>query len=206
MAKTPSFIYFDLGNVIVNFDHHRGARQMAEVAGVSEEVVWRVVFESDLELEYERGAISTHEFYEAFCDQTDSRPDQSDLLHAAADIFELNEPIVPILQRLHRDGHRLGILSNTNEAHWDFIVSGRFPIVNELFELYALSFEMRLAKPDLAIYQQAARLAGVACGDIFFTDDRIENVEGAITAGCDATHFVRADQLRQQLRDRSLRL
>ena len=97
----PRFIYFDLGNVLINFDHHRAARQMAEVAGVSEQLVWKIVFESDLELEYERGAISTREFYEAFCTRTGSRADYDALLLAASDIFELNDGIVPLLSQLH---------------------------------------------------------------------------------------------------------
>ncbi|MBI2478344.1 MAG: hypothetical protein HYV60_06795 [Planctomycetia bacterium] len=121
----PRFIYFDLGNVLVNFDHHRGARQMAEVAGVAEQLIWEVVFASDLEMEYERGAITTQEFYKVFCDRTATRPDRDALLSAASDIFELNESMVPILSELRERGHRMGILSNTNESHWKFITDGR---------------------------------------------------------------------------------
>lgn len=198
----PRFIYFDLGNVLVNFDHHRGARQMAEVAGISERLVWEVVFESDLELEYERGAITTREFYEAFCAQTETRPDYRALLLAASDIFELNVPIVPLLSELRERGHRLGILSNTNESHWNLITDGRFPIVQDFFERYALSYEMRSAKPDLASYQIAAELVGVAPEEIFFTDDRIENVESAREAGFDAVQFVGGEALREELSSR----
>ena len=195
----PRFIYFDLGNVLINFDHHRAARQMAEVAGVSEQLVWKIVFESDLELEYERGAISTREFYEAFCTRTGSRPDYDALLWAASDIFELNDGIVPLLSQLRAAGHRLGILSNTNESHWKFITDGRFPIVQDFFERYALSYEMRSAKPDLASYKIAAEVAGVAPEEIFFTDDRIENVESARIARFDATQFTGVEALRAEL-------
>lgn len=196
---TPRFIYFDLGNVLINFDHHRAARQMAEVAGVPEQLVWKVVFESDLHVEYERGAISTPEFYEAFCDRTKSRPEYEALFLAASDIFELNESIVPLLHELRERGHRLGVLSNTNESHWNFIASGRFPIIQDYFELYALSYELRAAKPDLACYQGAAKLAGVAPEEIFFTDDRLDNLEGALKAEFDAVHFIGADALRAEL-------
>jgi putative hydrolase of the HAD superfamily len=200
----PQFIYFDLGNVLVNFDHHRGARQMAEVAGISERKVWQVVFESDLEMEYERGAITTQEFYEAFCEQTSTRPDRDALLLAASDIFELNESIVPILSELRESGYRMGILSNTNEAHWKFIADGRFSMVQDFFELYALSYEMRSAKPDLRSYRIAAELAGVAPEEIFFTDDRSENVAAARRVGFDAVAFANASGLRECLRVRKL--
>ena len=177
MATPPRFIYFDLGNVLVNFDHRRGARQMADVAGISEQLVWEVVFDSDLEMQYERGAITTQEFFDAFCARTRTQPDYDALLLAAADIFEMNESIVPLVTELRDRGHRLGILSNTNQSHWDFILGGRFPMVQEMFELYALSHEMRAVKPDLAAFKIAAQLAGVAPEEIFFTDDRLDNVQ-----------------------------
>ena len=202
MAVPPRFIYFDLGNVLVNFDHRRGARQMAEVAGVSERLVWEVVFESDLHLEYERGAITSRECYETFCARTATRPDYDALFLAAADIFEPNDSIVPLVAELHKRKHRLGILSNTNESHWNFIASGRFPIVQEFFERYALSHEMRAAKPDLAAYEIAAKLAGVAPEEVFFTDDRLDNVEAALQAGFDAVQFVGVEALRDELQSR----
>ncbi|MCA9125282.1 MAG: HAD family phosphatase [Planctomycetaceae bacterium] len=202
LVASPRFIYFDLGNVLVHFDHRRGARQMAEVAGISEHVVQEIVFEGDLLMEYERGAITTQEFYEAFCDRTSTRPDCDLLLLAASDIFELNESIVPLLKELRETGHRLGILSNTNEAHWKFIADGRFPMIQEFFERYALSYEMQAAKPDLAAYSKAAAIADVAPEEIFFTDDRLDNVEGALAAGFDVVQFVETETLRADLRSR----
>jgi glucose-1-phosphatase len=203
LAKAaPRFIYFDLGNVLLNFDHHRSARQMAEVAGIPEQLVWDVVFEGDLLIEYECGAVTTREFYEAFLARTQSRADYSALLLAASDIFELNESIVPLLAELRDRGHRLGILSNTNEAHWNFVADGRFPLIHDFFELYALSYEMGSMKPDLAAYKIAAELAGVAPAEIFFTDDRLENVEAARQAAFDAVQFVGVEALREELRSR----
>lgn len=200
----PRFIYFDLGNVLVYFDHRRAARQMAEVAATSEQLVWKVVFESELHMEYERGAITTQQFYEAFCDRTATRPDCDALLLAASDIFELNESIVPLLMELRDGGHRMGILSNTNEAHWKFIADGRFPMIQEFFERYALSYEMRAAKPDLAAYTRAAEIADVAPEEIFFTDDRLDNVAGALAAGFDVVQFFEVDTLRADLRLRQV--
>ncbi len=183
----------------MNFDHRRAARQMAEVAGAAEERVWDIVFGSDLEMEYERGAISTYAFYEAFCSRTQTCPNYEALLLAGADIFDLNQSVVPLINELRDRGHRLGVLSNTNEAHWNFIAGGRFPIVNDSFEQYALSYKMRAVKPDLAAYQIASQIAGVAPHEIFFTDDRLDNVVAAQNAGFDACQFVDVETLRELL-------
>lgn len=200
----PKFLYFDLGNVLLHFDHHRAARQMASVAGVSTEIVWKSVFESDLQLRYERGAISTREFYEHFCKLTSTNPDYDALCFAAADIFTLNCDTGPIVSALATAGFRLGILSNTCEVHWRYLYSGHTQL-DRSFELYALSYQLGSVKPEGEIYRAAAKLAGVEPSEIFYCDDRAENVEGALAVGYDAVLYETAEQLHRDLRNRGLR-
>lgn len=200
----PELIYFDLGNVLLLFDHHRAARQMAEVAGLSERQVWDVVFGSDLERRYECGELDCQGFYREFCALTGTSPDFDALRHAAAAIFEVNEPIASLVQRLHAHGRRLGILSNTCAAHWDYCTDGRYRFLNDCFSVHALSYKLKAMKPDPRIYVRAAELAGVAPQHIFFTDDRPENVAGAQQAGYDAVLFQSADQLAADLAQRGI--
>ncbi len=204
MASPPRFIYFDLGNVLVNFDHQRGARQMAAVAGITPQQAWEALFADDLELDYERGDLSTREFYEAFCERTSTRPDFTALQHAAADIFEINVSMTPLVAQLRAAGHRLGILSNTNEIHWQHIANGRYAIIRDLFEIYALSYEIRSLKPEPLAYVRAAEMAGVAPEEIFFADDRPENVAGALAAGFDAVIYTSTVELARHIRQRNL--
>ena len=203
-TRPPSFIYFDLGNVILNFSHHRAARQIAAVAGISEQAAWDAVFDSGLESEYEHGNLTTRQFYEAFRERTHTWPDYDQLVHAASDIFELNVPIVPVITRLRAAGHRLGILSNTNAAHWHFVSEGRYSVVRDLFDVYALSFEMRAMKPEPQAYERAAEIAGTRPDEIFYTDDHAENVAAATRAGFDAVLFTSALELAEQLRSRGV--
>lgn len=206
MSCPLQFFYFDLGNVLLRFDHEQAARQMAEVAGVTPELVKKVVFGSDLEWRYEAGDISTDEFYDIFCRETDSTPQREPLYRAAADIFELNVPVVPIVAGLRSVGARLGILSNTNEVHWKFVAGGRYRILNGHFEKIALSYEIQSMKPDAAIYRAAVELTGVAPNEVFFVDDRAENVAGAREFGIDAVQFTTAHQLVRDLRERGVEL
>jgi HAD superfamily hydrolase (TIGR01509 family) len=57
-------------------------------------------------------------------------------------------------------------------------------------------------KPQPGIYAAAASLAGVQPADIFYTDDRPENVAGACAAGFDAVPFENPRQLADELRRR----
>lgn len=205
MTTPPRFLYFDLGNVLLRFDHRVACRQMAHVAGVSRELVWETSFQGDLFENYEYGKLTSDEYYEEFCRRTSSKPDRNELLVAASDIFHLHAPTAAIVARLKYARHRLGILSNTNEAHWQFVTDGRFEILNDGWELFALSFELRALKPHPEIYRLAAELAGVEPAEIFFVDDRPENVAGALQAGFDAVQFTTAARLAADLQQRGVR-
>lgn len=207
MPTSIRFIYFDLGNVLLHFCHERMCRQMAEAAGISVERVRAIVL-SDAALRlHETGALSAVSFHEHFCRKTGATLSAEALHAAASDIFTINEPILPVVERLTSAGHRLGILSNTNEAHWQFVTDGRFaPLLPGPFEQAVLSFQEGAMKPDAAIYEAAARYAGVAPHEIFFTDDREDNVAAARTAGLDAVRFADAENLLQELIARGIRI
>ncbi len=150
--RKPSFLYFDLGNVLLLFDHQKACRQMAAVAGITAEKVWQVVFESDLELRYEAGELDDRGFYEVFCQQTDSRPDFEALLLAGSDIFTPNTSIFPVVGALDAAGYRLGVLSNTCPAHWAYCRAGRYGLLDRGFDVYALSYELGACKPSPKIF------------------------------------------------------
>lgn len=196
----PRFIYFDMGNVLLLFEHGIACRRMGEVAGISPERVREVVFGNGLEWKYERGELTSREFYEHFSEQTNTRADFDKLMYAAGDMFTLNVPVVPIVAHLHAAGYRLGILSNTCEAHWQYVENGRYAIITELFDVYALSFELNAMKPEPECFQAAIKLAGVPAADIFFMDDHLENVAGANNAGMTAVHFTSPHELAADLR------
>lgn len=60
--RSPRFCYFDLGRVLLDFDHEVAVQQLAELGDVSVDRVREVVFEASLQSDYERGQISTAEF------------------------------------------------------------------------------------------------------------------------------------------------
>jgi glucose-1-phosphatase len=206
----PQFIYFDMGNVLLRFSHERQAEQMARVAGVEAQRAWDVLFEEGLHWELERGDIGPEAFYARFCEQTGSRLqsaqiDLAELDRAANDIFDLNVPIVPLCGHLAAAGYRLGVLSNTTEPHWRHCTA-RFGILTSLFQVHALSFRLRSMKPDPRAYEQAAELAGVPAGGIFYTDDREDNVTAACEAGYDAVLYESVAQLNLALHQRGVRI
>jgi 2-haloacid dehalogenase len=62
-----------------------------------------------------------------------------------------------------------------------------------------VSGELRLLKPDPAIYRELLRRTGTRAEDTFFTDDSARNAEGARAVGLDAVQYTDAARLRQEL-------
>jgi putative hydrolase of the HAD superfamily len=199
----PKLLYFDMGNVLVSFSHEQAAAQMARVAGLDAARVWEIVFDGGLQWEYERGGINWGQFYHLFCLEADCRPDSAALDEAGSDIFEPLPGITPLLSALRQQGHRLGVLSNTSPSHWRH-VTGRFPFLNECFSLHALSYELGAMKPEGAAFQAAQELAEVSAEEIFFTDDRTENVAAAHAQGWDAVLFTSPAELARELAARGI--
>jgi HAD superfamily hydrolase (TIGR01509 family) len=202
--NTLRFLYFDLGMVLVEFSVERMLRQMADVSGASPEAVGQVLFGGDLQQRYEMGIISSREFYDQFCEHTGTKPDYHALHRAGAEIFSLNLSMLPIVAHLRQAGYRMGVLSNTCEVHWQYCFD-RYRIISDNFEVYALSYRIGAVKPEAAIYQAAADLAGCRPEDIFFVDDKSPLVDGAKAAGFDAIHYNSAAQVAEELRRRGLR-
>ena len=200
---TIDFIYFDLGNVIVNFCHQLACQQLAQVTQIPVANVWTAIFDNGLQHRFETGLITGEDFHTEFSDATHSQSSVKEFLFAHSDIFSINLPLLPVITELTNLNFPYGILSNTCSSHWQHVAK-QFTIIQELFPCRVLSFEEHSMKPDLGIYQAAIRLTGLEPGRIFFTDDRSENVAGAIAAGMDAVLFESVTGLRRDLFERGI--
>jgi HAD superfamily hydrolase (TIGR01509 family) len=193
------FLFFDLGKVLVAFDHQVMVENLARLLGVAGESVRALLFDQGLEDAYERGEI-TSETFAARLQAIGRHPvDQDELLDAAGAMFSVQRDMVPVLQRCRQAGVGMGLLSNTCEAHWEWLQRHPMETVVGWFDPVVLSYRVHAMKPDLSIYRSAERMAGVGPESIFFIDDRAENVEGARAAGWRATLFVDAPNLNRQL-------
>lgn len=193
--QRPDFVYFDLGNVLCFFDHELSARQMADVAGCDPTTIRRLVFESDLEHRYETGLITGAEFVAEIADKLDRTFSVPQMLEAASAIFRPNLDVLPVLKAVRHSGIPMGLLSNTNQAHWEWIVRQNYPVVDGWFDPIVLSYEVKAMKPARSIYDLATQMAGVPATKIFFTDDRHDNIDGAKAAFWQVSQFIDADSL-----------
>jgi putative hydrolase of the HAD superfamily len=195
MHTRPEFVYFDLGNVLLYFDHDLAFRRMAKIAGVSPRSMRTAVMDTELQIEYETGQISGAEFVDRIGNHLGKALETDAILEAAADMFIPNPHILPVLQRVRDLGLPMGLLSNTCEAHWNWIVRMEYPQVRDWFDPVILSFEVKSMKPDNLIYEVAESQAGYTGSQLFFTDDRHDNISSAKSRGWQTEVYVNSDRL-----------
>jgi putative hydrolase of the HAD superfamily len=128
--------------------------------------------------------------------------DQIDALIAADnDLWtQPNPPMIEWAQRLQAAGIRTGILSNLgDEMHAG--VTGRFDWFDK-FHHCTFSYLLKLAKPELEIYEHAVKGLDTAPEAILFIDDREENIAAAQQAGLQAIRYTTHEAFEQEMTER----
>ncbi|WP_437206013.1 HAD family hydrolase [Planctomicrobium sp. SH664] len=201
MLKT---ILFDLGNVLVHFSHDRMCRQLADVCQRSPDEIRRDVFESNLHLEFERGQLTEEEFADRLRSLYGVPFSLERLQWAAGDIFELNEPMIPVLNELKRRGLRRVLLSNTCITHVRWIEQ-HFDLLDRL-DAKVLSYEVGAAKPEPEIY--LAALDQIHCDpqECLYVDDIAPYVAAGKSFGLHAEVFTSAQRFCDDLLRYDIRL
>ena len=189
------FVYFDLGNVLVKFDHAIATRQLAELAGCSLADSQFALFDSGLEMRYETGLVSSAEFSAEINRQLKVQLSECDVLEAVSAIFEPILDILRGLRHIQASGVGIGLLSNTCEGHWEWLRRRRWTTVDGWFDPVVLSYEAKLMKPDAALYLHCEQRCGFSGSQIFFTDDRADNIAAAAAQGWGTYQYGSTDGL-----------
>ena len=205
LRVAPGAIVFDLGNVLLPFDHLRGCRAAARRSPFTPEEIYRRLWGSGprqgarmsgLVERFDRGRIGARDFFVQVRRLIDYRGTFGQLHHAWVDIFRAN----PAMERLVTDlagRYRLVLLSNTNRSHFEH-VRRRYPVVG-LIRRRVLSYQVGFLKPDPRIYRLAVRKAGCAPAECLYVDDQPDFVAVGAGLGMMALTFRGARRLRSDL-------
>lgn len=190
-------VIFDLGNVVIPFDIHRGYAALQPYCRHSPAEIASLVRATGIVPQFDAGQMSPQDFVRRFSEALGLDIGYQRFCELWNGIFLPGE-IVPesLLAALHRR-YRLLALSNTNAIHFA-TVRKKYPILKH-FDDCVLSFEVGAAKPDPRIYQAALARAGCSPNECFFTDDVPSYVEAAKRAGMEAVQFESVPQLEQAM-------
>ena len=190
-------IIFDLGRVLVEIDNERLVRNLSRGdSDIDPNSLMQLVEDDELTLQFDTGKLTPEQFYGAVCAKTGIQIGYGDFLTGYCDIFKQMFGVDYLIHQL-KDKYTIGLLSNTNTLHYNFI-AGHFSYVDQI-KNPTLSYKVGLTKPDIKIYEEAAKNVDTEIGKCLFIDDRAANVEGALSAGMQAIHFLDVESLRMSL-------
>jgi FMN phosphatase YigB (HAD superfamily) len=202
MTQPPiEVILYDLGNVILPFNHFQIAEKLSrfsqriEFQNPAKIFSYLFDFEKGAVNGYEVGKVSSLEFFQSLKEFLQLSLSFEDFVPIWNDIFLENEEVSQII--LSQKGKwKLGLVSNTNPLHFDFVLK-RFPILRT-FDKWILSHEVGFKKPAIEIFQKAIEWAKVDPRKILFIDDMEKYVEVAVSLGMQGIHFISAEQLKEE--------
>ncbi len=161
---------------------------------------WPRWLHSDAVRAYEGGHCTTKEFVEALTNEFSLPFGPEELLRRfAAWPKGLYPGATQLLEELAAQNPAItvGALSNSNPLHWN--EQNDAEEIRSLFDAPFLSFEMKLLKPDPAIFTHVQQALGLEPQEILYFDDNQINVDGASQAGWQA-HVARGpDDCRRYL-------
>jgi putative hydrolase of the HAD superfamily len=196
-----SAVILDYGQVLAERPTVEEFGRMAEVFNLS--------FDSFYELweasrgPYDRGDLAAEEYWLQLAAKTNTllNPKQIETLRKLeVEMWAHPNPgMFDWVSQLRAAGIKTGLLSN---MPWDLVRHVRTRCAwMEDFSFKTLSAEVKLIKPEPAIYEHALQGLGVAAAEALFIDDREENVQAARNLGIRAIQFASVAGLRNELEE-----
>ncbi len=191
-------VIFDFGNVLCTFSVARFFENLAgrsrctvnELHGLMPEI-------SRLAIAYETGHLTSDQFFLQLTETARIDISRQDFIHAYTDIFTPIESTFTLIRQL-KPHYRIGLLSNTNEWHFEYNI--KTVEVFPLFDAVSLSYEVRAMKPATAIYEDMLQKLGFEAEVCVYIDDIRENAEAAERLGMHALVYTHPDTLLRDLR------
>ncbi|MFC1668571.1 HAD family hydrolase [Chlamydiota bacterium] len=186
-------LLFDLGKVLIDYDHMIIINRLAALSGKSPQELKKVLFSL-----YEKHSLDIGEnpfilFYKDLMAYLKMTIAFDEFKKLWCDIFSVKKNMVDFITDL-RKYYTVFILSNINEVHYEYI-ENNFAISRWVDEVF-VSCKERMMKPDKRLYAIILKKIGFFCSEIIFIDDKIENIDGANSAGMKTVLFCNDEQLR----------
>ena len=192
-------IAFDLGGVLFDFDYNTALNKIKDSMDISTQEVIHALFHENFTDDFERGLVSSHDFYLRFKQKTGLSLEYKDFVPIWCDIFVPKEESIALVRSMRRH-YKLLLISNVNELHYRFL-KDRFGQVFSLFDEEILSFKVKQIKPFKEIYDLLLKRARADLDELIYIDDRPDLVSEARRQGFKCVQFKDIQQCTRELKD-----
>jgi 2-haloacid dehalogenase len=198
MNPSIKAIIFDFGGVLISWDPRRVFGKFFPGDPQAMESFMAEIGFSAWNLRQDEG----YPFAQAVTDLSARFPHYAPIIHAydihwEDSITGIIPQTVDLVRRLKQVGYRLVGLTNWNMDKFT-LVRHKYDFFN-LFEQIIVSGEVKLIKPDPAIYNLLLQQIGLTSADCLMIDDSADNVEASRKMGFLTIHFASPEQLAAEL-------
>lgn len=199
-------IIFDLGNVLIDFNHRIAAKKISCFTDKNPEEIFELFFDSQLTSLFEEGKITPEDFFLRVKKKLNLKLDYNEFVPIWNEIFFLTEKNHEVynLAKSLKKYYKLALLSNINILHFEFLLKN-FPVF-DVFNNIITSYEIGARKPSPLIYNKSLEILRVLPYEAFYTDDRPELAKFAKKLGIQAFVFSNIEQLKKDFLDSGINL
>jgi putative hydrolase of the HAD superfamily len=199
ISLSPRVVVFDYGEVISRAPSDADRELLVARAGVDAEPFWAAYWAHRASLDEGTSAIA--EYWAEVGHEVGAEWSPLDVHELWAidhrSWLSIDPGTLAVLHALAAGGTRLALLSNAGADFAGWLRHGSF---SPLFERVFVSGELRLVKPDTAIYEHVIGELGISPAEFLFVDNKSENVSGATSIGGAGHVFTDAASLEAWLR------
>ncbi|MCB0380963.1 MAG: HAD family phosphatase [Flavobacteriales bacterium] len=193
MLKGIENIIFDLGGVIINLNQDLTHKAFKELFDDNFDKIIAEATANNIFEHYETGNLSTLQFLNFFQKYKPVLSHQQLISAWNSMLLDIPKSRIDLIKELSKN-YNVYLLSNTNEIHYNYIedyyqrifIQGNF---ESLFNKVYLSYQVRLRKPTLEIFEFVLDNGSLNPEKTLFIDDSLEHINSALKLGIKAQHL-----------------
>lgn len=176
-------IILDFGDIFIDLDKPATAEAMKKYGFTNLTPSLDSLFK-----EYEKGTISSSDFLDTVSRHFPEAPHQYIIDAWNAILKDFPDSRLEFVEALAKENnYRLFLLSNTNDIHIEYVKQQmgmeKFNRFKNSFEVFYLSYEMGMRKPDVEIFEFVLKTDKLMASETLFVDDTKENTDAAASIG-----------------------
>ena len=195
-----SAVIFDYGQVLAYSASREGFSRLAKIFNVSFDV-FRKLWETTRDV-YDRGDLSPQEYWLMLAAKSKTTLDSNQIEQLRKIEIEIWINLDPAMfdwvRALRAAGIKTGLLSNMPTDLATYLRENADWLDDFSFKTF--SGEVRMIKPDAAIYEYTLRRLGVSAAQSLFIDDKEINIQAARGLGIHGILYRSIEQLRDELK------
>ncbi len=192
-------IVFDLGKVLVNYDHNIAVRRISALEGIDQKKINSFFLTTKFCQLFEEGKISPEDFFHEVKKNLHLKINFDQFCSIWNEVFFQdadNKEVCQLITQL-AGKYKIALLSNTNILHFEYIK--KYFFIFNSFDRIFLSYQLGFVKPDPKIYLKTIELLDISPSEIFYTDDRKDLIDQAVQLEINSFVFLSAKKLREDM-------